>query len=41
MVAMLLALAVAYVMTRRLAVLPLVTGVFVLVFGRLTLGAER
>ena len=37
MVAVLIALAVAYVMTRHIAVMPLVTAVIVLVFGGLTL----
>ena len=37
MVAVLIALAVAYVMTRRVEVMPLVTAVIVLVFGGLTL----
>ena len=37
MVAVIIALAVAYVMTRRIEVMPLVTAVIVLVFGGLTL----
>jgi intracellular septation protein len=37
MVAMLVALAASYALTRRLAVMPLVTGIVVLVFGGLTL----
>ncbi len=37
MVAVLIALAVSYVMTRHIAVMPLVTAVIVLVFGGLTL----
>ena len=37
MVAVLLALAVAYVLTRRIEIMPLVTAVIVLIFGGLTL----
>ncbi len=37
MVAVLLALAVAYVLTRRIEVMPLVTAIIVLIFGGLTL----
>ena len=37
MVAMVVALAVSWLLTRRLAIMPLVTGVVVLIFGSLTL----
>ena len=41
MVAVLIALAVAYAMTRHIAVMPLVTAVIVLVFGGADAGAAR